>query len=98
MRKLDDSSSSSPLMKRMSTPSNNYLQHKTYTSLFVDIYKETDNSKVYVSDKIESAKVLGELKHGSRYYKLNIFNTLVKNNAFLSHKQFKSYEMLNIIF
>ena len=59
----------------------------TYTSTFKEIHKKNDNSRVYVSHKIEFAKPLGKLKHGSRYCMSNIFDTLVKNNAFLSHKK-----------
>ena len=69
-----------------------------YTSTFKDIHKENDNSRVYVSHKIESAKPLGELKHGSRYCMSNIFDTLVKNNAFLSHKKFNSHKEHSIGF
>ena len=50
----------------------------TYTTTFKDIHKESDNSRVYVSHKIESSKPLGELKHGSRNCMSNIFDTLVK--------------------
>ena len=64
----------------------------TYTSTFKDIHKENDTSRVYVCHKIESAKPLGELKHGSRYCMSNIFDTLVIKNAFLLHKQFNSHK------
>ena len=70
----------------------------TYTSTFKDIHKESDNSRVYVSHQIESAKPLGELNHGSRYFISNIFDTLVKNNAFLSHKKFNSHKEHSIGF
>ena len=64
----------------------------TYTSTFKDIHKENDNSRVYVFHKIESAKPLGKLKYGSRYCMSNIFDTLVKNNAFLSSKKINSHK------
>ena len=71
---------------------------ETYTSTFKDIHKESDNSRVYVSHKIESSKPLSELKHGSRNCMSNIFETLVKNNAFLSHKKFNSHKEHSIGF
>ena len=62
------------------------------TTLFKDIHKENDNSRVCVSHKIEFTKLLGELKHGSRYCMSNIFDTLVKINVFISHKKINSHK------
>ena len=50
----------------------------TYISTFKDIHKESSNSRLYASHNIESAKLLGELKHGSQYCMTNIFDNLVK--------------------
>ena len=46
------------------------------------------SSPVYIPHHIESARALGELKHGSKQDMSNIFDTLVNNNAFLSHDKF----------
>ena len=58
----------------------------TCTSTFKEIHKENDNSRVYVYHKIESAKPLGELKHGSRYCMSNIFDTLVKKRISITQE------------
>ena len=41
------------------------------------------NPRVYITFKIES------LKHGNNTHIEHIFDTLVKNNAFLSHNKFQ---------
>ena len=60
-----------------------------YTKTFTKIFKD---SRIYILHLIESARALRELKHGSKQEMSNIFDTLVNDNAFLSHKKFQSHK------
>ena len=64
-----------------------------YTKTFTKIIKDSkDSRRIYISHHIESARGLGELKHGSKQDMSNIFDTLVNNNTFLSHDNFQSHK------
>lgn len=62
---------------------NGYI--KTFTKTFKD-------SRIYILHLIKSARALRELKYGSKQDMSNIFDTLVNNNAFLSHNKFQSHK------
>ena len=49
-------------------------------------------SRIHITHKIESARSIADLKYGKKNGMSNIFDTLVKNNAFLSHKKFNSHK------
>ena len=58
-----------------------------YTSKFKDVHKDPKSSRVYISHKIESAIPLGDIKYGNKQQLSSIFDTLVKNNAYINLKQ-----------
>ena len=63
-----------------------------YLKTFSKIIKDSKDSRIYISHHIESARALGELKHGSKQDMSNIFDTLVNNNAFLFYDKFQSHK------
>ena len=69
-----------------------------YTSTFKEIHKDNKSSRVYISHKIESAITLGEIKYGNKQQISSIFETLVKNNAYLSINKFSTHKEHSIGF
>ena len=69
-----------------------------YTSTFKEIHNDNKSSRVYISHKIESAITLGEIKYGNRQQISSIFETLVKNNAYLSINKFSTHKEHSIGF
>ena len=69
-----------------------------YTSKFKEIHKDNKSSRVYISHKIESAITLGEIKYGNKQQLSSIFDTLVKNNAYLSINKFCTHKEHSIGF
>ena len=63
-----------------------------YTFKFTNVYKDPKSSRVYISQKVESAIILGEIKYGNRQQLSNIFDTLVTNNAFLNLHKFYTHK------
>ena len=69
-----------------------------YTSKFTNFYKDPKTSRAYVSHKIESAILFGEIKYGNRQQLSNIFDTLVTNNAYLNINKFCTHKEHSIGF
>lgn len=65
--------------------------------MFEDIIKFPNTYRVYVSNKIESLSNIADLKCVNKQVMANIFDTLVIDNAFLTHKKLKSYKKINRI-
>ena len=69
-----------------------------YTSKFKEIHKDIKLSRFYISHKIESAIILGEIKYGNKQQISRIFDTLVKNNAYLIINKFSTHNEHSIGF
>ena len=69
-----------------------------YTKVFMNLFKDTRTSSVYITHKIEPAKSVLDLKHGTNSDMTNIFSTLVENGGFLKHQKFHSYKEYAISF
>lgn len=60
---------------------------KNYTSVFTNIVKYLKSSIVYVTHKIESTVLISVIKYGNKDQLSSISNTLVNNNAYLTHNK-----------
>ena len=69
-----------------------------YQKKFKDVHKDPKSSRVYISHKIESAIPLGDIKYGNKQKLSSIFDTLVKNNAYLSLNKFGTHKEHSIGF
>ena len=74
------------------------IDEKSYTETFKDINKDPKTSRAYISFKIESSKHMSEIKHGYSTNVLNIFKTLVDNNAFLNLNKYSYHREHSIGF
>ena len=75
-----------------------FSDNQNYTNTFKNLYCENKSGRIYIAHKIESSKTIREIKYGSRNCLSNIFDTLVKNNTFLSHRKSNCHKEYSIGF
>ena len=69
-----------------------FSDRNNYTKIFNKIFKYSTISRIYISYHIKLKWQIGELKHGRKQDKSNIFDSLVNNDSFLSHDKFQSHK------
>ena len=69
-----------------------------YNSKFKELLKCSKSSRVYISQKIESAIPLGDIKYGNRQQLSIFFDILVTNNAYLNLNKFNTHKEHSVEF